>query len=142
MAQVTTKIIGEGPSHLTLRVDLLSDASGELENYVILSPWDLTPVEPDPVPSFCILQAWFGMTQFDITLKSGTVVPSVLWTLTRNSSNHIDFRHFGGLVDKVAYTNPLADTDGKLTISTSGFNVLNAAGSLVLEIRKLTQVAN
>jgi hypothetical protein len=140
MAQVTVRKIGEGPSHLVLRIDLLSDGTGELKNYVILSPSDLTPVLLSDVPTFTLMQTWYGLSGFDVTLKVGTLAPTPLWTLTKASSNHVDFRHFGGLADSVVYTSPLADDDGRLSISTSNFNSAGSIGTIVLELRK-TSVA-
>src|ERR1035437_9848155 len=120
MAQVTVRKVVEGQSQLVLRVDLLSDGTGELRNYVILSPSDLNPVMPNNIPAFRLTQAWYGMVWFDVTFKAGIVTPSTLWTLARDGANHIDFRSFGGLIDPAVYSNPLPDDSGKLTISTNG----------------------
>lgn len=141
MSQVTITKVVEGSSHLVLRVDLLSDGTGELENYVILSPSDLSPPFPNNVPAFRIMQVWYGLVWFNVTFKAGTIVPSVLWTLARDCDSHTDFRSFGGLIDTAVYTNPLEDDNGKLTISTSNFAPVGSAGSIVLELRKTNQVS-
>lgn len=141
MGQVTVTKIVEGPGHLVIKVDLLSDGTGELDNYVILSPSDLVPPRPNNAPAFRIMQVWYGMVWFDVTLKAGTINSKVLWTLARDADSHTDFRSFGGLVDTAAYNSPPSDTDGKLTISTNDFNVIGSAGSLVIELRKTNQAS-
>lgn len=141
MAQVTVKKIVEGPSQLLLRVDLLSDGTGELKNQPILSPSDLVPPKTNNIPAFRIMQIWYGMVWFDVTFKTGTITPAVLWTLARDCDSYVDFRHFGGLIDPVVYTLPLAVDTGILTISTNGFLPIGSAGSIVLEIVKTNQAS-
>lgn len=141
MGQVTVQKVVEGQSHLVLRVDLAGDGTGELENYVILSPMDLNPPKRDVIPAFRIMQIWYGMVWFDVTFKAGSVVPRTLWALARDCDSHVDFRSFGGLIDPVAYTSPTADDDGKLLMSTNGFNVAGSAGTIVLELRKTNQAS-
>lgn len=142
MGQVTVRKVVEGPSQITIRVDMLSDGTGELENYVILSPEDLVP-RPVPlnIPAFRLTQAWYGTVWFDVTVKVGTVIPSPIWTFARDTGPHVDFRSFGGLIDPAVYSNPLPDDDGKLTISTNDFNVAGSIGTLVLELRKTNQAS-
>ena len=141
MAQVTVRKVVEGQSHLVLRVDLASDGTGELKNYVILSPMELNPPIPNDVPAFRIMQAWYGLVHFDVTLKAGTIIPSVLWTIAKDCDSHTDFRSFGGLIDANVYNKPPSDDNGKLTISTSGFNLTGSAGTIVLELRKTNQAS-
>ena len=141
MGQVVVRKVTEGPSHLVLRVDLAGDGTGELVDYVILSPLDLNPPLRNVVPAFRIMQIWYGMVWFDVTIKAGTVVPSVLWTLARDCDSHTDFRSFGGLIDPAVYGPASPDDDGKLTLSTSGFAVAGSAGTLVLELRKTNQAS-
>ena len=140
MGQVTVRKVVEGNSHLVLRVDLAGDGTGELDNYVILSPSDLNPRVSDNVPAFRIMQAWYGMVWFDVTIKANTVTPSVLWTLARDCDSHVDFRSFGGLIDPIVYTDPTAIDNGKLILSTNNF-VLGSAGTIVLELRKTNQAS-
>jgi len=141
MAQVTVRKVVEGQSHLVLRVDMLSDGTGELADYIILSPMELNPPIPNDVPAFRIMQAWYGLVHFDVTLKAGTIIPSVLWTIAKDCDSHTDFRSFGGLIDANVYNKPPSDDNGKLTISTSGFNVAGSAGTIVLELRKTNQAS-
>lgn len=142
MSQVVVRKVTEGSSSLVLRVDLLSDGTGELENYVILSPSDLNPAMPNDIPAFRLMQAWCGMVWFDFTLKAGTVIPATIWTFARDCDNHVDFRSFGGLIDPNAYNNPPSDDNGKLTISTNDFNIVGSAGTIVLELRKTNQASS
>ena len=141
MGQVTVRKIVDGSSHLILRVDMLSNATGELKDYVILSPSDLNPAFSNDVPAFRLMQVWYGMVWFDVTLKTGTVVPTVIWTLARDCDSHTDFRSFGGIIDDAAYDVPPSDDSGKLTISTNGFNQLGSAGTIVLELRKTNEAS-
>jgi hypothetical protein len=134
MAQVTILKVVEGNAHVVIRVNLASLGVGELENTVILSPSDLVPVRPNTATAFRIMQIWSGLSQFDVTLGFDTTAPVDVWTLVRGADAHVDFRSFGGLMDYA--TAPPAAVDGKLWISTLGFNVAGLRGSLVLELRK------
>lgn len=135
MAQVTVQKVVEGPSNITIRLNLLSDGSGELTNFVILSATDLSPVRPNTGPMFKIKQLWFGMVWFDITLSMNSLAPEPVWTVARDCENHVDFRSFGGL--GTALLNPPADYDGKLMISTNGFAAAGSQGSMVIEMLKV-----
>ena len=141
MSQVTITKVVEGPAHLVIRIDLLSDGTGELSDYVVLSPSQLVPSRPNLAPAFRIMQLWYGMVWFDVTFKAGTITPVTLWTLARDCDSHVDFRSFGGVIDTNVYNNPPSDDNGKLTISTNGFNVANSAGSIVVELRKTNQAS-
>ena len=135
MSQVTTRIVVEGPSHLVLHAFLESNGyDGELDNHVLLSPVDLTPKKTADEPALRIMQVWYSMVWFDVVLKFGGIVPRPVWTLTRDSQNHIDFRAFGGASDYGPL--PPSDQNGKLLISTNGFAPIGSQGSLVLELRK------
>lgn len=135
MTQVTTRKIVEGPSHLVLRIGLLSDGvSGELDDYVILSPTELNPPRLANAPAFRIMQIWWGLVWFDATFKFGGLTPRPVWTVTRDNDSHIDFRSFGGLLDYAEI--PPADYDGKLLLSTNGFAAAGSQGSIIIELRK------
>ena len=134
MSQVAVTKIAEGNSHIVIRVDMLSDGSGELINRVILSPSDLEPVTKNNATAFRIMQIWSGLPAFDVTFGFGTLSPKTIWTTAVDGGNHIDFRSFGGLMDYA--TKPASDVDGKLWISTRNFTPVGTAGSLVLELRK------
>ena len=140
MGQVTITKVVEGDAHLVVRFDMLSDGvSGELINFPVLYPSDLNPARYNNRPAFRIMQVWYGCVWYDVTFKAAGIEPATLWTLARDCDSHTDFRSFGGLIDPVVYTNPTADDDGKLLISTNGFNVAGSAGTIVLELRKTNQ---
>lgn len=141
MSQVVVTKITEGASHLVIRINMLSDGTGELTNYVVLSPSDLNPAFPNDLPAFRIMQAWYGMVWFDVVFKAGTIAPRVLWTLARDCDSHIDFRSFGGLIDLAAYNVPPSDDSGKLTMTTNGFAAAGSTGTVVLELRKTNQAS-
>ena len=80
MPQVVVTKVTEAESHLVVRLDMLSDGSGELQNYVVLSPSDLNPPKPNSKPAFRIMQIWYGLVWFDVTFSAGTLQPVPLWT--------------------------------------------------------------
>ena len=133
MAQATTTILVNGETSL-VRVDLLSDGSGELTNFVVLNPSDLLNTATNTQPMFRIMQIWYSMVWFDVTVGVGTLQPSPLWTLARDTAPNYDFRSFGGLVD-YAQT-PAIDENGELWISTNGFTTAGSIGNIILELRK------
>ena len=135
MSQVTITKIVEGAAHLIVRMDLLSDGSGELLNQVVLSPSDLFPPRPNNHPAFRIMQLWYGCVWFDVVLGYATLNPQPVWTIARDSDSHVDFRCFGGLRDYA--TVPPGDSNGKLWVSTNGFNTAGSEGTVVLELRKI-----
>lgn len=139
MAQVTTIKVVEGEAWMTLRVNLLSDGSGELVNYPILTPQECIPYMAAGKPTFRIMQAWYAMVWFDFTISAGTLVPVPLWTFARDCDSHIDFRSFGGIFDQNVYTSPPTDDSGTLVISTNGFTQAGSQGTLVLSIGKRNQ---
>lgn len=141
MAQVTIIKVVEGPSNITIRVNLLSDGSGELVNYPILAASDLNPPFPNKSPSFRLAQAWYGMVWFDATLSTGTLSPVTLWTFARDCDSHVDFRSFGGLVDQNVYLNPPVVDDGILLLSTNNFATTGSQGTLVLSLVKTNTVS-
>lgn len=140
MAQVTIIKVVEGPSDITIRVNLMGDGTGELRNFPILAATSLNPSKPNGVPSFNIRQAWWGFVWFDVTVFAGTLSPAQLFTFTRDTDSHVDFRSFGGLLDQNVYADPLPDDNGILNISTNNF-VIGSAGTLVLQIQKTNRVS-
>jgi hypothetical protein len=135
MAQVTTRKVVEGLNNLVLHVFMESDGlSGELDNYVLLSPADLIPPLPATKPTFRIMRVWYSMVWFDITFKYGGLQPRPVWTLARDAANYLDFRSFGGISDYG--TEPPSDQTGKLLISTNGFAAAGSQGSMTIEFRK------
>lgn len=134
MAQVTKTVLEEGPTNLVLQVFLESDGfSGEFSNYVLLSPADLDP-PLSASPHLIVMQVWYSMVWFDITLSWGDVVPRPFLVLARDTNETGDFRHFGGLPDKGS--TPPAGQNGNLLVSTNGFQPAGSQGSLVIEFRK------
>ena len=135
MSQVVIKVT-EGPSTLVVRVYLSSDGTGELTNYPILAPMDLNPSRPNNRPTFRIMQVWYGLVWFDVSISSGTIAPVPLWTIARDSNSHTDFRSFGGLIDQNVYAVQPSSDSGILNISTNGFAPAGSQGSLVLQLTK------
>ena len=136
MAQVVVTKVTEADSHLVVRGDMLSDGTGELQNYIFLSPSDLNPARKNNKPTFRIMQAWYGLVWFDVSISAGTLQPVPLWTFPRDHGPHVDFRSFGGVIDTGVYEDPAIDDSGKLCMTTNGFAQLGSQGSLVIELRK------
>lgn len=137
MAQVTVVKVVEGSSNVIIRVNMVSDGSGELVNFPIFSPSDLSPPRANNKPTFNIRQAWYAMVWFDFTLSAGTLSPVTLWTFARDCDSHIDFRSFGGVLDQNVYVIPPSDDSGVLTLTTNNFAPLGSQGTLVLELQKM-----
>lgn len=121
---------------LVVRVNLLSNGTGELINSPILEPRDLVPSRPNNRPTFRISQLWYGLVWFDATIGAGTLQPVPLWTIARDCDSHVDFRSFGGLLDQNVYTAPPDDDNGILTLTTNGFAVLGSQGTIVMSLVK------
>lgn len=141
MAQVTVIKTAEGPSNIIIRVNMLSDGSGELQNSPILAASDLNPPRNNVSPSFNIRQAWYATVWYDVVVYAGLLQPAQLWVFARDCDSHIDFRSFGGIPDQNVYSIPSTDDNGILNISTNNFAPLGSQGSLILEIQKLNPVA-
>ena len=140
MAQVTVIKAVEGQSSIVIRVNLVSEGTGELVNFPILSATDLNPSKPNVTPSFNLRQLWWGFVWFDVSLFAGTLQPAQLWTCPRDTENHVDFRSFGGILDQNVYVNPPSDDSGILTITTNNF-ILGSQGTLILDIQKTNKVS-
>ena len=136
-SQVTTLKVVEGNAHLVIRCDLLSNGvDGELVNFPVLYPSDLNPTRKNNAPAFRIMQIWYGMVWFDVTLKASGLNPATLWTLARDCDSHTDFRSFGGILDQAVYDNPPSEDYGILTMTTNGFTPVGSRGTIILELRK------
>lgn len=134
--QITTTKVVEGESLLVIRVNLLSDGSGELVNVPFLSPSDLVPPRANNRPTFRIAQLWYGLVWFDVTIGAGTLQPVPIWTIARDCDSHVDFRSFGGLLDQNVYSSPPNDDNGVLTITTNGFAPVGSQGTITLSLVK------
>lgn len=128
---VTKKILVEGTSKLVVHLLLEGDGEGELVNYPVLDPTvDFNPNLP-AYTQVSIAQIWCSMVWFDIVLGFNALNPKKLWTIARDAAHYHDFRYFGGLKDQAG-----TDHDGKLLLSTSGFDTPGSVGSIVLELKK------
>ena len=148
MPQVTVKKTAEAASHVIIRVDLLNDDSqpAELNKWVIFTADMCSPPLPinNPrmaMPTFRIMQMWYGMVWFDFTVGFGTLQPEIGWTVSRDCDSHIDFRSFGGVVDPAVYDTPAGappdDDNGAIWLSTNGFANQGAQGSIIMDLKKL-----
>lgn len=130
MAQVTTRKIVEGLNNLVLHAYFESDGfEGELNNYVLLSPAQLSP-PLNSAPTFRIMRVWASLN-FRLTLKYNALVPTPVWVVTAGLPQEMCFERFGGLSDYSA-----TGADGKLVVSSFGFSSSGTNGSMVIEFRK------
>lgn len=137
MAQVTVIKVVEGSSNVTIRVNMVSDGTGELVNFPIFGPADCNPPRANNKPTFYLMQGWNGTVWFDVTISAGLLQPAVLWTFARDCDSHVDFRSFGGIPDQNVYLAPPVDDNGILSITTNNFAPLGSTGTLILQLQKM-----
>lgn len=138
-SQVTATKVVEGDAHLVIRFDMLSNGvDGELLDYPVLFPSDLYPQRRNNRPTFRIMQVWYGLVWFDVTLRAAALNDGghTLWTLARDCDSHTDFRSFGGILDQGVYEDPPDEDYGILTMTTNGFAPAGSRGTVILELRK------
>ena len=136
MAQVTTEVVTEGPSSLVLRVNLLSDGTGELVNYPFLTSAGANLPLPPTSVHFVIRQIWYGFSWFDVVLSQDVVAPVPFWTLARGSGNYFDFRYFGGI--RLNKTVPPFDSTGNILLSTNNFGgSAGNVGHMIVDFQKM-----
>jgi hypothetical protein len=129
--KITKRIISEGPSKLIVQVVMEGDGEGELTNYSLLDPTSDFNPNLESYTQVSLLQVWYSGVWFDVVIGFNALNPTKSWVLARDVSNYHDFRYFGGLKDTSG-----VEHDGKLLLSTSGFDVPGSVGSLVIELRK------
>lgn len=121
--------LSDGPSKAVVSYYFESDGvESELSNFVLVEPKvDFTPA----IDKMSIQQIWYSFSWFDALLTFDDLVPYPSWMLTRDTSNYMDFRYFGGIADRSGI-----DHTGKLLISTNGFAAAGSVGTLIVEIKK------
>ena len=121
----------DGDRHVIVQVFMQADGSGDESGHVLIDPYeDLSPSLPRK-PVFAIQEIWYDVDGFNMTLSFGGLVDVPVWTLSQGSGNHVRFDRFGGLVDRNG-----EDGDGKLLLSTVGFDAVGKQGSMVIKLRK------
>lgn len=121
----------DGDRHVIVQVFIQADGSGDESGHVLIDPYeDLSPNLPRK-PIFAIQEIWYDIDGFNTTLSFGGLVDVPAWTLSQGSGNRICFDSIGGLVDRNG-----TDGDGKLLLSTVGFDTAGKQGSMVIKLRK------
>jgi len=140
---VTRTVLNNGSRNLLLHVYLESNGSeGELNNFVLADPefYDgvITPDIIKPGMKLTLMQVWYSFNWFDGLISFDVNAPVPCWALPRDQENHVDFRYFGGLANRLIdpQTSKGTDRTGKILLSTSGFAPDGSIGTMVLEIKK------
>lgn len=121
----------DGDRNVLVHVFLQADGSGDESGFILIDPHeDLSPTLPRK-PVFAIQEIWYDVDGFNMVLSFGGLVDVPAWTLSQGASNHVRFDRFGGLVDRSG-----ADGNGKLLLSTVGFDAQGKQGSMVIKLRK------
>lgn len=123
--------INDGDRHVIVQVFLQADGSGDESGRVLIDSYeDLSPALPRK-PVFAIQEIWYDLDGFNMALSFGGLVEATAWTLSQGASNHVCFDSFGGIVDRNG-----DDGDGKLLLSTIGFDTVGKQGSMIIKLRK------
>jgi len=120
-----------GTHRSQFHVYLLSDgASGELTDEVLIDPVADLGLSSDARPVIEMITYNFSSFDGRVEFDSGLVDDYMIWALPQGSGNHIDFNMWGGLKDKSGL-----DGTGKIQLSTTGFGVAGAEGSMLIMVR-------
>lgn len=128
-----TKLI-DGPRNAVFHITLFSDGqTGDLTNFTIIDPaFDFNPELPAK-PIMTIEELWYEFAGFTARLQFNYLTKSTpVWTISGSASARVCFDDFGGIKDR---SNPL-DGNGKLTITTNGFNSTGCQGTIIVKVRK------
>ena len=141
---IIKKVLNNGSKNFTLHCYLESSGDKDLSFYELIDPllYDILVPPSDrltyPNMKLTIAQVWHSFSWFDGLLSFDYTSPSPSWVLSRDSTSHVDFRHFGGLSDN--YVNPqdktATDRTGKILLSTRGFDEIGSVGTLIISVRK------
>src|SRR5882757_8830026 len=116
-----TKILDTtNAKHAIFQIFLMSDGvSGELNKFTIIDPViDLGFSKG--TPTLAVVELWFEFIGFNVRLEYGGLTQYPIWVMPSSASdNNICFSEFGGLKDRSGI-----DGNGKLQITTTGFNVM------------------
>lgn len=118
----------DGPRYLVYHVYLESDGvTGDIEDFVLLDP---ATENMHGARRFCVEEVTWGFNGFTARLTFNELVDGTpIWVLPPHSSDYVDFRPYGGLLDRSD-----VDGNGKLMISTTDFTPAGRAGSFVLKV--------
>lgn len=139
---VTRTVLNNGSKRTVLHVYLESDGvEGELNNVVLLDRFiydSLTDSATEADMKLRVAQIWWGFSWFDGLISFDSLVPVPSWLLSRDTTNYVDFRYFGGIPDKLVPPNTSASTErtGKILLRTNGFAPLGSFGTVILDIQK------
>lgn len=124
----------DGPSKAVISIYLHADgASGELSNEVLIDPrLDLVP----SCSKITVEEILFSFSGFQAVIAYGQnlITTNQLFTLPDRTAM-VDFKPFGGFADLTGL-----DGNGKLVLFTTGFNVADNRGSLIIKLRKSRNV--
>lgn len=140
---VTRTLLHNGSKTFLLHAYLESDgATGELDKHVLADATVYDSLFTDyplrPNMKLTVTQVWYSLSRFDAIISFDNTNPVPCWVLPRDSHNYVDFRHFGGLADRLVEPDTFSSTNrtGKILLSTKDFAPANSVGTMVLEVRK------
>lgn len=139
---VVPTLLVDGPRLAIVHFYLQSDGvSGELNNTPVFDPQtDLVeplaqqfdPTDGHKLPmTMTIMQVWYGLSWFDVTIAFESDVNAPRVVLTRDAHDHMDFRGFGGIKDLYD-----ANSTGRVLFSTKDFAPANSNGHIVIAFKK------
>lgn len=139
---VTMTLLVDGPRLAVAHFYLQSDGvSGELNNTPVFDP-AIDLVEPlaqqfDPsdghkLPlTMTIMEVWYGLSWFDVTIAFESDVNSPRLVLTRDAHDHMDLREFGGIKDLYD-----SNSTGRVLFSTKDFAPAGSNGHVIIAFKK------
>jgi hypothetical protein len=125
-----TKIL-PGNYRSQFHIFLLSDGlSGELSDEVIIDP--VADLGIDSSKRLAIEFITFNLAGFTarVEFDSGLVEDTMLWVLPEQANGHVEFDHWGGLIDQSG-----SDGSGKIQLTTTGFTTAGDQGSILIQTR-------
>lgn len=126
LEQVVITEVADGPRHYVIHVAFRGNGGGELFREVL--------VDLGPRAKAVVEEITYEFVGFDAILgfDAGNYEPDTIWVLSEGGANgHLDFTYFGGIKDRSD-----KDGQGKIVITTSGFDSTADWGSMLLKIRK------
>ena len=120
--------LGLGNHRTALHLYILGDGSPDLVDFVIFDP--VVDLDLPPSNRFAIEEITYTFAGFTARVEFDYLTgDNMLWVLTENGDNYVDFTPWGGLKDRAAQ-----DGNGKIKITTTGLSD-GDQGSVIMTVR-------